>query len=436
MTPPYFLYYYYLTQLSVNPLFWFFLHELGQALWRQSNPTLGRWAAFAPPGSDTVTPLVARRLRVRRHRGTPRVVERPAERRRLATVSTPPVTNRFPLSWLPLQQNGHTSVHVVYQGRLSGPDLRLHYGFDGWQEPVQEVNLKPVKSGLATIEPIELGEHILLDCVVTDGLQWDNNNGADYRLWIGCNPLDSHLHVSGKGSGELGLTSLQTAMASAGIRQGIVSWVDNRALDRIQWAATGLLPLIWVRPSDTPLDEVRTRLAAGAVGLKLHPTVDDYRADDHALDPYLEIAAEAGCPVACHSAPGDADPDFIRRLAERFSAVPIILYHTYLGPSEGRRRAAQHVREQPNLYLETSWCSWREVLHLVEEVGLERVLFGSDASVDGPHHYCRHPPNVEGQETYNDGLVPLVQTLGPRSARKVLGDNARRLFGLHGKSGH
>ena len=116
------------------------------------------------------------------------------------------------------------------------------------------------------------------------------------------------------------------------------------------------------------------------------------------------------------------------------SAEPIILYHTYLGPPEGRLRAAQHVREQPNLYLETSWCQWRTVLGLIEHVGEDRVLFGSDASIDGSTHYARHPPNVEGRETYNDGLIPLVHKLGQERARKVLGDNARRLFGLNGNS--
>jgi predicted TIM-barrel fold metal-dependent hydrolase len=64
----------------------------------------------------------------------------------------------------------------------------------------------------------------------------------------------------------------------------------------------------------------------------------------------------------------------------------------------------------------------------------ERVLFGSDASVDGPLHYCRRPPNVEGQETYNEGLVPLIRHLGAAAARGVLGDNARRLFRLNGDS--
>jgi hypothetical protein len=336
------------------------------------------------------------------------------------------------IDWLQTGKNGHIQHRVAYRGPLSGPELRLRYGFDGWQEPVQEILLEELEPGLAVSEPILLADHISLDCVVTDGARWDNNQNADYRLWIDFEPIDSHMHVSGRGSGELGVASLQTAMASAGIRYGVVSWLENRALDRLKGLATNLFPLVWVRPGDTPVNDVRSRLADDFIGIKLHPTVDDYRPDAQDLDPYLEVAAEIGCPVACHSAPGEADPDHIRRLAERFPTVPVILYHTYLGPREGRRRAARHVREQANLYLETSWCCWREVLQLVEETSPDRVLFGSDASVDGPHHYCRHPPNVEGQETYNEGLVPLVRELGAKSARKVLGDNARRLFGLNG----
>ena len=65
---------------------------------------------------------------------------------------------------------------------------------------------------------------------MTDGRLWDNNQDADYRLWMEFDPLDSHLHVSGRGSGNLGLVSLQTAMASAGIHHGIVSWVDSCTL--------------------------------------------------------------------------------------------------------------------------------------------------------------------------------------------------------------
>lgn len=350
------------------------------------------------------------------------------------SVTVGPMTHKRIISWLAGEDESRAQRRVMYRGPLSGPDLRLHYGFDGWHEPIREVPFEQVEPGVALTEPLDLDGHLTLDCVVTDGRQWDNNAEADYRLWIDFEPLDAHLHASGRGGGDLGIASLRAAMASAGIGYGIVSWMNNEELDRIAKEQTGLFPLVWVSPGETPPAEVRARLAAGAVGLKLHPILDDYRADETVLDPYLELAAEAGRPVACHSAPGDADPDHIRRLAERFPSVPVILYHTYLGPQEGRFRAAEHVREQANLYVETSWCRWREVLRLVNEVGSERVLFGSDASVDGAHHYCRHPPNVEGKETYNAGLVPLVRALGPQAARQVLGDNARRLFHLNGNS--
>ena len=323
-------------------------------------------------------------------------------------------THAQTISWIKTEQNSNAQLRVAYRGPLSGPDLRLHYGFDGWQEPVAEVKLEQVEPGLAVTEPLSLAGHISLECVVTNGETWDNNQKADYRLWLDFEPLDAHMHVSGRGSGELGIASLRTAMASAGISHGIVSWVENRALDRIQWLTTGLFPLVWVRPGYTPIKEVRTRLRNDFIGVKLHPTVDDYRADDSELDAYLELAAEVGCPVACHSAPGDADPDHIRRLAERFPSVPVILYHT-LSRTGGRTAPSRATRAgATNLYLETSWCRWREVVQLVEETQAERVIFGSDASVDGPHHYCRHPPNVQGQETYNEGLVPSVRALGPR----------------------
>ena len=107
-----------------------------------------------------------------------------------------------------------------------------------------------------------------------------------------------------------------------------------------------------------------------------------------------------------------------------------MLYHTFLGLPEGRRRAARHAQQVPNLYLETSWCRADEVRRLIDEVGAERVLFGSDAAVDGPEHFVRQPPNVEMVETYNEGLLSLARTLPADTFRALVQDNTRRLFGL------
>ena len=70
------------------------------------------------------------------------------------------------------------------------------------------------------------------------------------------------------------------------------------------------------------------------------------------------------------------------------------------------------------------------MVRFVDAVGPERVMFGSDASVDGHHHYRRQPPNVEGRETYNDGLLSLVSALGLEAAALIMADNTRACFKL------
>jgi predicted TIM-barrel fold metal-dependent hydrolase len=321
---------------------------------------------------------------------------------------------------------------VGYRGTLGAAgSLRLHVGRGGWSGPADEVGLEPAGDGVWLAELDGLDGQLAIDCAVTDGNRWDNNGGADYRLWIAPEPIDSHLHARGTGDGRFGAGSLHTAMRSAGIRTGVVSWRNNRFVDRLTARAPHLHPLVWVAPGRISLAAVERRLAGGHVGLKLHPTLERYRADDRRLHPYVHAAERAGVPVTVHSGPGDADPDHIRRLAEQFPTVPFVLYHTYLGPHEGRRRATRHATELANLYLETSWCTWSEALRLVDAVGPGRVLFGSDAAADGPRHYRRSPPNVEGCETYNDGMLALARALGPDAAAQVFAGNARRLFGLN-----
>jgi len=134
-------------------------------------------------------------------------------------------------------------------------------------------------------------------------------------------------------------------LADDGASKSSRRWVTARQTVPLAGSAPGGLS-----PGATSVALVRQYLRCGFVDLKLHPTVGNYPADTSLLNPYLELARRQRVPVAIHSAPGTADPDAIRRLAERFPEVPILLYHTYLGPVEGRRRAVKHVHAQPNLY--------------------------------------------------------------------------------------
>ncbi len=322
---------------------------------------------------------------------------------------------------------------VRYRGALADSDrpLNLHLGFDGDGPPFLVVPLDRDDDGSWTGEVPDSEGHLLLDgAVAGEDSNWDNNGGANYRLWIGLDPVDAHVHARSRGLEPMGFDSLRIAVASGGMTHALVSWQDNRFVDDVTAGAKWLTKLVWVSPGGPPPDEVRRRLADGAVGLKLHPSYDQYPADTRLVDPFLSVAAEAGVPVTVHTAPGPSDPDLIRRLADRFPDVPFVLYHTFLGLPEGRRRAARHAQESPNLYLETSWCRSAEVRLLLDEVGVDRVIFGSDAATDGPMHFVRSPPNIEMVENYNQSLLALARRLPPATLRALLEDNTRRLFRL------
>jgi len=344
----------------------------------------------------------------------------------------PPRRYDRPLQWLAPPAQRTDRARVRYTGRLArdGRELVLHLGHDGWQHPA-DLPMKRADDYSWEVEVPTRGR-LVLDCVVRDEpvSACDNNHDADYRLWVGLDPVDAHVHAEGAGSGRLGLGSLLAAAYSGGMTHAMVSWRDNDFVEIAAEAVPWLTRLVWVRPGSPDPDDLRQRLAAGSAGLKLHPAYDHYPADTSGLDPYLKVAEEARVPVTVHSGPGPADPDLIVRLADRFPAVPFVLYHTYLGPPEGRRRASRHARRLPNLHLETSWCASTTVERLIDEVGPERVLFGSDAATDGPSHFVREPPNIETGENYNGGLLRLAKRLKPAVTRKVLEDNARALFGL------
>src|SRR5207249_3657618 len=108
-------------------------------------------------------------------------------------------------------------------------------------------------------------------------------------------------------------------------------------------------------------------------------------------------------------------PALIGDLADSFPDVTFIIGHS--GLWEFHQEAIVVAKRSPNVYLDVAEVSPPGVVrHLVQAVGPERVLYGSD-----------HPMIPFGFEL---GKVMKYAGLGPSDLRAVLGLNLARLLGM------
>jgi len=116
----------------------------------------------------------------------------------------------------------------------------------------------------------------------------------------------------------------------------------------------------------------------GFVGIKLHPT-------GHAVSPFSEdakmvfkIADELKIPVMVHTGPGlpFALPALYIPVAHQFPGLSIILAHA--GFAIFTSEAYVAAKECKNIFLETSWCIVNDIKWLINSIGSERLMFGSD----------------------------------------------------------
>jgi predicted TIM-barrel fold metal-dependent hydrolase len=154
-------------------------------------------------------------------------------------------------------------------------------------------------------------------------------------------------------------------------------------------------------------------------GVKLWIAV---RASDRRLDPILEQVAELGVPVLQHSwyksvgqYPGESTPADVADLAARHPAATVIMGHL----SGSRWHGILDAKPYPNLMVETSGGQpdGGLVKYAVQQLGPERVLFGSDWP---GRHFGVQRARVDAAGLAED------------DARLVLGGNAARLLKIGG----
>lgn len=151
------------------------------------------------------------------------------------------------------------------------------------------------------------------------------------------------------------------------------------------------------------------------IGLKLHPWLQGYYGGADFLSPILEVCRDYSVPVLFHTGtPPYAQTFHIWVQAKRFPKLTFILGH--MGLNYQWRDALEVGKICPNTIFDTSGISYTfAVRRLIDELGPERVIFGSD----NPFLI----PDVELNKVLRLGLPK-------RDLQLILGENATRILRL------
>jgi len=157
----------------------------------------------------------------------------------------------------------------------------------------------------------------------------------------------------------------------------------------------------------------------GMVGIKLWVAV---KCSDERAFPIAEEAIGLDVPILQHSylrlvevLPGESKPADIVALASRYPGMRMIMAHMAFRWREG----VDTVRDYPNLLVDT--CGFDPELgsieYAVEKLGVDRVLFGSDAP---------------GRDILAQLGKVMAAGIPEPDREKILRGNAERLLGLNG----
>lgn len=220
--------------------------------------------------------------------------------------------------------------------------------------------------------------------------------------------IDMHAHVGTFGETTYDPGHLRAYLSQCDVRQVLVSNIDaappphgrdldepdaNLAVLHLAAECPAVLPVYWLRMGQ--LDSQRAVLAGALAtepfaGVLLAPALYDFAPDEDDLQPWVQIPARLGKPVfVLADEQATARPARIYEMARRHPRLSVVMITNgsdalWYEALDCLRRSQ---REQDSrLLLATSDASCDDILHAVEGVGADRLVFGSRAAAGGSEH--------------------------------------------------
>jgi predicted TIM-barrel fold metal-dependent hydrolase len=205
----------------------------------------------------------------------------------------------------------------------------------------------------------------------------------------GADIFDAHLHLGHDIDGMVGdYDQLEARMAKYGISRAFVFCLDepdrhpsfsaanDRTLAFAERSGGRLIPFVRLDLDESPIEEARRCLDAGARGIKLHPRAQRFTAADERLAPVFEIAAERRVPILIHGGRGlPPIADGLRTLVDRYPEATLIIAHAGIADLAA---LASCMAGRKGVLFDTSTWSPIDLLDFYRLIPPEQVIYASD----------------------------------------------------------
>lgn len=193
---------------------------------------------------------------------------------------------------------------------------------------------------------------------------------------------------------------------------------------------------VWVKPFLQGLTEELEALIRGNCDLihaiKLHPFHSNTSPTDEKALPYIRLAKEYHLAVVSHTGGCEAaDPVHLYEAAKMFPDVPFVMVHMGLGTDN--RQALDLLGKADNLYGDTTWVPMSATMEAIRRYGSRKMLFGSDAPIDGVDTYLCNPKGE--RSLYQDYFHVLPNEISREAYEDLMYRNAVRIFGIAAMNG-
>ena len=201
--------------------------------------------------------------------------------------------------------------------------------------------------------------------------------------------FDAHLHLGHDIDGMVGdYEQLEELMAAYGISRAFMFCLDepdrhpsfsvanDRTLAFAERSEGRLIPFLRLDLNESPLDEAKRCLAAGARGIKLHPRAQSFTANDERLRPIFALAAEHRVPILIHGGRGlPPIADGLRTLVDDYPGATLIIAHAGIADLA---ELARCMAGRKGVLFDTSTWSPVDLLDFYRLIPPEQVVYASD----------------------------------------------------------